>query len=240
MKKITHIAAYQFLPLTNLLTLKASLLARCHALGLKGTILLSQEGINLSLAGHAPVVADFQAFLASDPRFASLVYRESYSDSPPFNAMKVKIKKEIITLDQPSVDAVKERAPAISPRELKQWLDDGRDITLLDTRNDYEVAYGTFIGAIHLRIAHFSHLPRALTALDRCQPLVMFCTGGIRCEKAAIYLLNHGFKEVYQLDGGILNYFATVGKAHYQGDCFVFDERIAISVNHCGLDDNHV
>jgi UPF0176 protein len=225
---ILNIASYKFIPLEDLATLQAHLLAKCRSLQIKGTILLSVEGINLCLSGEADKINAFRAYLQQDARFADLHYRESKSLTQAFQLMKVKIKKEIITLLQPEVDATQSRAPSIAPQDLKQWLDEKRDITLLDTRNEYEVNFGTFIGAMNLHISHFSQLPYVLADVDRNKPAVMFCTGGIRCEKAAIYMLNHGFPEVYQLDGGILNYFAEVGQAHYQGECFVFDERVAV------------
>jgi UPF0176 protein len=134
-------------------------------------------------------------------------------------------------MKNPAVKPEVTRAPAIAPNILKQWLDEKRDITLLDTRNDYEVRFGTFKKATHLAINDFSDFPKAATALTADKPVVMFCTGGIRCEKAALELLHAGFPEVYQLEGGILNYFQETDGAHYEGECFVFDERVALDTN---------
>lgn len=224
-----NIAGYKFIELKDLEILRADLQAQCEALALKGTILLSPEGINISLSGARQAIVNFKSTLASDERFADMRFHHTYSSSQPFQAFKVKLKQEIITMRQGDVAPLQHhRAPDISPIELKKWLDEKRDITLLDTRNDYEYRFGTFTGAMNLHIHHFGELPEAVRDLDKQKPLVMFCTGGIRCEKAAIYMHSQGFAEVYQLDGGILGYFAQVGGAHYEGECFVFDERVAL------------
>lgn len=226
---INHIAGYKFTPLADIEALQGIFLTRSEDLSLKGTILLSKEGININLAGLPDQIDAFRDWLQSDSRFTDINYHETTAAEQPYRYLKVKIKNEIITLRQPDVDAVADRAPAITPAELKVWLDEGRDITLLDTRNDYEVQFGTFDNAVNLHINDFGHFPVASKSLDKEKPVVMFCTGGIRCEKASLYMLNHGFKEVYQLDRGILGYFADIGGAHYHGECFVFDERIAIN-----------
>lgn len=223
-----NIAGYKFIELDHLDALRENLQARCEAVALKGTILLSPEGINISLAGCKQSIADFKTLLAKDERFADMRFHHTYSSSQPFQCLKVKLKSEIITMRQGDVAPLKDRAPDISPAELKRWLDEKRDITLLDTRNDYEYRFGTFTGAVNLHIHHFGELPEAVRDLDKDKPVVMFCTGGIRCEKAAIYMRDQGFSDVYQLDGGILGYFAQIGGAHYEGECFVFDERVAL------------
>jgi UPF0176 protein len=227
--QITNIAGYKFTPLDDLSVLQTALLEQAVMLDCKGTILLSEEGINLNLAAHAEKLTVFKTWLRNDSRFADMTFRESLSASQPFKFMKVKVKKEIITMHQPEVRPEMQRAPSITPAEFKQWLDEKRDITVLDTRNDYEVRFGTFEQAEHFQLADFGEFPAATTALQPGKPVVMFCTGGIRCEKAAVHLLNVGFPEVYQLDGGILNYFSEVGGAHYQGECFVFDQRVAVN-----------
>lgn len=228
--KITNIAGYKFLPLEKLDALQDQLQSQCHQQALFGTILLSQEGINMNLAGEFDKVSAFLAYLRTDSRFANISFHTTYSDFIPFRHLKIKIKKEIITLKEPNATPNTEHeTPRISAQALKSWLDENRDITLLDTRNDYEFDFGTFVGAQQLNIKNFSELPKNLSTLDKSKPLVMFCTGGIRCEKAGLVLLDQGFEKVYQLDGGILAYFAKVGSAHYQGDCFVFDERIALN-----------
>lgn len=227
--QITNIAGYKFIALDNLSDLRVLLLEKCESLNIKGTILLSLEGINITLAGTYGEIADIKAFFAEDVRFADITYRESFSAEIPFRFMKVKLKEEIITFKRPEVRAELNRAPAIQPQEFKQWLDEKRDITILDTRNDYEFRFGTFHDAVNLNIDDFSELPGAVTELDPKKPVVMFCTGGIRCEKAGLHLLDAGFSEVYQLEGGILNYFSDVGGAHYDGECFVFDQRVSVN-----------
>lgn len=226
--QILNIAGYKFISLSALSELRSILLEECNRLGLKGTILLSAEGINISLAGAVAKVEQFRAFLKKDERFVDLSYRESYSDFVPFKRMKVKLKKEIITMRRPEICPEAARASEISPQEFKRWLDENRDITILDTRNDYEVRFGTFHNAVNLHIDDFCEFPNVAESIAREKPIVMFCTGGVRCEKAAIHLKNSGFSDVYQLDGGILNYFAQVGGEHYDGECFVFDERVAV------------
>lgn len=228
--QIAHIAGYKFTELTALDALRASLQTQCEAGALKGTILLSPEGINLNLAGEIPAIADFTSQLNQQDLFADIRFHRTYADQQPYKRLKVKLKDEIITFRQgDAVAPLGERAADVAPAVLKQWLDDNRDITLLDTRNDYEFRFGAFEGAVNLHIDNFGTLPQALQNLDKAKPLVMYCTGGIRCEKAAIYMENQGFSEVYQLDGGILGYFAEEGGAHYEGECFVFDERVALA-----------
>lgn len=224
---ILNIAGYKFISLSGLDTLRGVLLEKARAL--KGTILLSKEGINLSLAGEVPAVRAFTDFLTSDPRFHDMTFRESYSDNMPFKRFKIKLKKEIITMKQPDIHPETYRGPSVSPQLLKQWLDEKRDIIILDTRNDYEIRFGTFCNAVNLKMNDFSEFPESAKQLAKDKPIVMFCTGGIRCEKASLHMLNTGFQEVYQLEGGILNYFSAVGGTHYQGDCFVFDERVALN-----------
>jgi UPF0176 protein len=225
---ILNIAGYKFLPLADLADLQSRWLSHCESLELKGTILLSAEGVNITLAGTRENIDAFRTELRQDERFDDMTFRESFSTFQPFEHIKVKIKPEIITMRQPDL-AVDKRAPSISPQEFKQWLDEKRDITVLDTRNDYEVRFGTFAGAINLHINDFNEFPHAASEkTPREKPVVMFCTGGIRCEKAALQLLNDGYSEVYQLDGGILNYFAEVGGDHYHGECFVFDQRVSV------------
>lgn len=229
--EILNIAGYKFAPLADTPSLQAFFLEQGLKLSLKGTILLSHEGININLAGLPADIQSFQALLKNDARFCEMRFHESYSDRVPFRYLKVKLKKEIITMHQPAVDVIAERAPDVSPHELKQWLDEKRDITLLDTRNDYEVRFGTFKDAVNLHIDDFGALPSSLDPIDRNKPIVMFCTGGIRCEKAALYMRDQGYSQVYQLDGGILGYFKKIGGSHYDGECFVFDERISVNTH---------
>ncbi|HTV83825.1 MAG TPA: sulfurtransferase [Dyella sp.] len=233
---ILNISAYRFVSLDDLPALRERVLAQCHALALKGTILLAPEGINLFLAGSRQAIAAFMRWLGEDTRFADLETKESLSDEIPFKRMRVRLKKEIITLRHPAIRPEGGRAPAVDAITLKRWLDqghddDGREVLLLDTRNAYETDVGMFAQAIDYRIASFTQLPAALAA-DRARyadkTVVSYCTGGIRCEKAALHMQDAGMQRVYQLEGGILKYFEQVGAAHWQGDCFVFDERGAV------------
>lgn len=228
---IVNIAGYRFVTLERLAELKAEILAFCKAQQIKGTILLSHEGINVMLAGTEPAMQAFMHFLQAYPQFAGMEFKYSYCDEQPFQRTYVKLKKEIITMGQPEVEPAKHPAPNVLPAQFKQWLDEGREVVVIDTRNQYEYDVGTFKNALNLELEHFREFPEAIKQLDeemKEKPVVVFCTGGIRCEKAAPYMLQQGFKEVYQLEGGILKYFEECGGAHYDGDCFVFDERVAV------------
>jgi len=231
MPTTTNLAAYQFVELTNLKPLRLRLLERCTAWQLRGTILLSTEGINLFVAGERANIDALLEEIRSIPGLAGLQAKISLSDRPPFKRMLVRIKREIIAFGVPGIDPIRQPAPKLSPRELKQWLDENRPITLLDTRNDYEIRLGTFRNALPIGIRHFRQFPEATAALPaelKQQPIVMFCTGGIRCEKAGPFMRRQGYEQVYQLDGGILKYFEECGNAHYEGECFVFDERVGL------------
>ncbi len=236
-ESVLNISAYLFVPIGDRDTLRPQLLARCRALGLMGTILLAEEGINLFLAGAADAVHGFVAELRTDPRFAPLAPKESWSAHQPFRRMLVKNKREIIRMDHPAIRPSAGRAPAVDAPTLRRWLDQGHDdagtpVVMLDTRNAFEVDYGTFEQAIDWRIGKFSEFPAAVQAHREeleGKTVVSFCTGGIRCEKAAIYMHELGLTNVLQLEGGILKYFEEVGGAHYRGDCFVFDGREALA-----------
>lgn len=227
---INH-SAYKFTPLHDLPALKARLKSLAEGQTLKGTILLSPEGINLFVAGTRLAVDTLWAELRTLNGLADLTPKESLSEEQPYNRMLVKIKKEIIAFGVEGIDPSQRPAPKLAARTLKQWLDEGKPLTLLDTRNDYEVRMGTFRGAIPAGIDHFREFPAAVGRLPpemKDQPIVMFCTGGIRCEKAGPFMQQVGFKNVFQLDGGILKYFAECGGAHYEGECFVFDRRVGV------------
>ena len=229
-----NLAAYQFTPLDNLTELKANLLALATAGRLRGTILLSVEGINLFVAGTREPVDRLLMALRAVPGLAGLKPKESQSAEQPFNRMLVKIKKEIIAFGVRGIDPARRPTQKLPARTLKQWLDERRPITLLDTRNDYEIRLGTFRGAVRAGIGNFRDFPTAVSRMPEAlknQPIVMFCTGGIRCEKAGPFLEHSGFKDVHQLDGGILQYFAECGGAHYDGECFVFDRRVGVDPN---------
>lgn len=227
----TNIAAYKFAPLRHLRALQANLQELCGNAGMRGTILLSPEGINVFVSAERPAIDRLLVRLRAVPGLVDLTAKMSESDQQPFNRMLVKIKREIIAFGVAGIDPASRPAPRLTARELKQWLDEGRAITLLDARNSYEVKLGTFRGARTLELDHFREFPSRLKKLPnelKHQPVVTFCTGGIRCEKAAPLLEMAGFTQVFQLDGGILRYFEECGGAHYEGDCFVFDKRVAL------------
>lgn len=231
MPTFSNIAAYKFARLADLKPLRERLLARCREWGLKGTILLSSEGINLFVAGGAAEIEALVGELRGISGLEDLAPKYSESDRQPFTRMLVRIKKEIIAFGVEGIDPARRTSPKLPARTLKQWLDEGRDITLLDTRNDYEVKLGTFSGARVLGIDHFRQFPAAVGSLPeemKEQPVVMFCTGGIRCEKAGPFMEREGFRNIFQLEGGILKYFEEVGGAHYDGECFVFDQRVGV------------
>ena len=228
---ITNLAAYKFARLSELKSLRAHLMAKCKAWNLKGTILLSTEGVNLFVAGGQSEVEELLAELQRIPGLETMEFKFSPSDHQPFNRMLVRIKKEIIAFGVDGIDPATYTSPRISAKELKQWLDEGRPVTLLDTRNDYEVKLGTFQNALPIGVDHFRDFPEAVRRLPeqlKSQPIVTFCTGGIRCEKAAPFMEREGFQHIYQLDGGILRYFEECGGAHYDGECFVFDQRVGV------------
>ena len=228
---ITNIAAYRFAELTDLKSLRQRLLSLCRGWGLKGTILISMEGINLFVAGGSAEIDLLLAELRSIQGLEGLAVKTSESDHQPFSRMLVRIKKEIIAFGVDGINPARRTSPKLPPATLKQWLDEGRRITLLDTRNDYEIKLGTFRGALPAGIDHFRDFPQAVERFPESlkdDPVVMFCTGGIRCEKAGPYMEREGFREIYQLDGGILKYFEECGGAHYDGECFVFDQRVGV------------
>lgn len=235
-RTVLNISAYKFTPLHDTLSLRDQLLQNTLAHDLKGTILLSEEGINLFLAGAQDDIHGFLAQLRSDARFRDLQTRESWSAAQPFAKLLVKIKAEIIRMNHLAISPVAGRAPAVNAATLKRWLDcghddEGRVVVMLDTRNAFETDVGTFKNAIDWRIGKFTEFPQAVMDYRKTlqgKTVVSFCTGGIRCEKAAIYMQEAGIANVYQLDGGILKYFEECGQAHFEGDCFVFDDRRAV------------
>jgi RluA family pseudouridine synthase len=231
MGKIFNLAAYKFAALPDLRSLRAQLLAQCRAWDLKGTILLSVEGINLFVAGEREKIDLLLAELRAIPGLEDLSPKFSETEHQPFSRMLVRVKKEIIAFGVEGINPAQRTSPKLSARELKQWLDEGRPVTLLDTRNDYEVKLGTFKNALPIGVDHFRDFPAAVAKLPaqlKAQPIVMFCTGGIRCEKAGPYMESVGFQKIFQLDGGILKYFEDCGGAHYDGECFVFDQRVGL------------
>lgn len=232
METILHLAGYRFTRLTGLQELKTDLLAFCREKELCGTILLSEEGVNFYVAGSPTACEALLGKLRSLPGLDGLSARRSICANRPYEHMRVKIKREIIAFGIDGVDPAARTSPKLSPHELKEWLDEGRDVTLLDTRNNYEIHSGTFKGAVSAGIDHFREFPAAVRKLPgdwKSRPIVMFCTGGIRCEKAGPFMEREGFRNVFQLDGGILRYFEECGIAHYEGECFVFDQRVGLN-----------
>ncbi|MFN3629367.1 MAG: rhodanese-like domain-containing protein [Casimicrobiaceae bacterium] len=229
--EILNVASYRFVRLADPAGLKAAWLNHGRSLGVKGTIILAEEGINLFLAGAETAVRALIAIIEDAPGLARLDLKESWSETPPFRRFKIKVRREIVTFRQPGIDPVDHPTPTMSPEELRARLDRGDPIVLLDTRNGFEVERGTFRGALYWgnrNFTEFGQIARERVGELAGKTVVSFCTGGIRCEKAAPYLRALGASDVYQLEGGILRYFERVGRNHFDGDCFVFDERDAL------------
>jgi len=236
-KSILNISAYKFVGLSDTATWRESIHSHAQAHGLKGTVLLADEGINLFVAGAAAAVREFLTWLTGHAAFTNLPVKESWSDAVPFGKLLVKVKPEIIRMNHPLIKPQDERAPAVDAKTLARWLaagvdDAGRAVVTLDTRNAFEVDHGRFRGAIDWRITKFSEFPGALQA-HRTElagkTVVSYCTGGIRCEKAALLMREAGLANVLQLDGGVLKYFEETGGQHFEGNCFVFDARGALN-----------
>lgn len=229
---VVNIAGYRFADLPDRNNLQQPFRNICQKLHLKGTILLAHEGINFFLAGSQTEIDLFIAFLEQDERFQDIPLKVSYSDYQPFRRMNVRLKKEIISLGMNHIKPAEFTGEEISPTDFKQLLDAGEEVVILDTRNEYECKIGTFQNALELDIRSFRDFPGAVDELDeqlKDKPVVMFCTGGIRCEKASVVMLDAGFSNVKQLKGGILGYFEEVGGDYWNGDCFVFDRRVAVN-----------
>ena len=237
MNTILNISCYKFVALPDAAELRQACLEQALTRQLKGTILIAEEGINFFLAGSAQDVRSFVDWLRQDPRLAGLNPKESWSATQPFRKMLVKHKPEIIRMNHPSIQPAQGRAPSVTPMTAKRWLDQGHDdegrpVVTLDTRNQFEIDHGTFENTLNWGLTKFTEFPDAALAHKEAlqdKTVISFCTGGIRCEKAAIYMRNAGLAHVYQLEGGILKYFEEVGSAHYRGACFVFDEREALA-----------
>ncbi len=221
-------AFYRFASLPDYRERAPSYRAAAAALGLRGTLLLAPEGLNGTLAGEAANLKAFLGHLATEERWAHLPVKWSMAETSPFGTLKVKCKREIVTLGMPDLD-LRQTATPVAPALWNELLANPT-VTVLDTRNTYEVAVGTFAGATHLHLECFRQFPERARTLNPQTPIAMFCTGGIRCEKAGAYLRSRGFAEVYQLEGGILRYLAETPPAasRWQGECFVFDARATV------------
>ncbi|MDO4905595.1 MAG: sulfurtransferase [Lautropia sp.] len=238
-KKYLNLAAYQFTDFDALPELRRQLLDAGKKADMRGTILLAPEGINLMLSGPVEAARGFVDVLRSIPQLADMHVKESLSDEQSFNRYLVKIKRETITFRQPQIRPADGRAATVAPGTLARWLDeghddDGREIAIVDTRNEFEVQVGRFRGAIDPHIGKFTELPAALEAHRPAlagKRIVTYCTGGIRCEKAALWMADNGYENVVQLDGGILDYFEQTGGKHWDGELFVFDRRVSLTTD---------
>ena len=240
MSRYLTAALYKFVDLPDHAQIQPRLLAECEAHGIKGTLLLAREGINGTIAGFPEDVRAVLQWLRADPRLADLEHKEAWASEAPFHRMKVRLKAEIVTMHVPGLDPNRDVGQYVAPEDWNALISQP-DVVLVDTRNDYEVAIGTFRGALDPQTRSFSELPgwvqaqsapgKALAPAQGRKPRVaMFCTGGIRCEKSTAYLRSQGFDEVYHLQGGILKYLETIPpeQSLWQGECFVFDERVSV------------
>lgn len=229
MSQIIVAALYQFTPLPDYWALQPYLKEVCAREGIKGTLLLAPEGINGTVAGSRSAINTLKSFL--ETHFSALEYKESWAEDMPFHRMKVRLKKEIVTLGIPEVNPYEKKGTYVPPQEWNALISDP-NVLVIDTRNAYEVEIGTFEGALNPKTRSFTEFPKFAESLatDKTRPVAMFCTGGIRCEKASSYLLSQGFNEVYQLEGGILKYLETISpeESLWKGDCFVFDGRVSV------------
>lgn len=226
-------ALYKFVLLPDFTSLREPLLRECEALGIRGTLLLAREGINGTVAGERGAIDDLLSYLKADPRLASIEHKESYEDQMPFYRMKVKLKKEIVTMGVEDIDPSVDAGTYVEPAQWNALISDP-DVVVIDTRNDYEVEIGSFKGAVNPLTQSFRQLPEFVAEqLDPKQhkKVAMYCTGGIRCEKSTAYLKQQGFEQVYHLRGGILKYLEEVPQHEslWQGECFVFDNRVAVN-----------
>jgi len=234
---ILNLAAYRFQAVADPHSTRDTLEAAGRALGIKGTILVTPEGLNAFLAAEETPCREMLRRLRAVPGFENLHAKESWSARMPFKRLKVRVKKEIIRMDHPTIRPADRRAPVVDAKTLAHWLDRGHDdagnaVVMLDTRNDFEIDYGKFENAIDWRLHKFTELPRAVQEHRESlqgKTVVSYCTGGIRCEKAALYMHELGLTNVLQLEGGILKYFEETDGRHWQGHCFVFDEREALA-----------
>lgn len=226
-------ALYRFVTLEDYSSLREPLLDVCQRAGVRGTLLLAKEGINGTIAGTRAGIDTVLDFLRADSRLADLDHKESFDDHMPFYRMKVKLKKEIVTMGIEAIDPNETVGTYVEPRDWNTLVNDP-EVVLIDTRNDYEYGIGTFRGAVDPQTTSFREFPEYVREnLDpaKHKKVAMFCTGGIRCEKASAFMLKEGFDEVYHLQGGILKYLEEVPEEEstWEGECFVFDNRVAVN-----------
>jgi UPF0176 protein len=226
-----NVAGYKFEPLENLDSVIPEFQNKCDELGLKGSVYLSPNGINFSIAGTEADIDTYIKFMEEDARFKDIPLKKTFSETQPFRRMKVRLKKEIISLGRDDINPSELTGNYISPKELFEMYEKKEDVIVLDTRNEYETRVGIFENAIDLQLDTFRDFPSAIETLPveyKDKQIVMYCTGGIRCEKASAVMMKAGFSDVKQLEGGVLDYFKETGGAYWNGDCFVFDERVAL------------
>ena len=231
---VLNIAGYKFEPLDDLDVLIPKFQNKCDALDLRGSVYLSPNGVNFSLAGSEEAIEQYLIFMEEDPRFLDIPLKKTYSETQPFRRMKVRLKKEIISLGRDDINPRELTGEYISPQELYAMYENNEDVIVLDTRNEYETRVGLFENAVDLQLDTFRDFPQAIEELPeeyKEKKIVMYCTGGIRCEKASAVMLKAGFSDVKQLEGGVLDYFKETGGKYWNGDCFVFDERVALDTD---------
>lgn len=232
-ERFTVVALYHFTPFENPAALRAPMQDMCEALGISGMLLLATEGINGTIAGSANGIQEILRYIRSLPGCSNLLHKESWASQPPFPRMKVKLKKEIVTLGKPNVNPIDRKGIYVEPTQWNNVVKDP-NFVVIDTRNDYEVAIGTFENAVDPQTSSFRDFPAWWENNKQRfsgKSIAMFCTGGIRCEKSTSYLLSQGVEDVYHLKGGILKYLEEVpeAKSTWRGDCFVFDSRVSLS-----------
>ena len=229
-----NIAGYKFERLDSLDTLIPEFQDKCDELELKGSVYLSPRGINFSISGTEANIENYIEFMENDSRFLNIPLKRTYSETQPFRRMKVRLKKEIISLGRDDIDPRELTGEYVSPQELLSMYENNEDVVVLDTRNEYETRVGLFKNAVDLQLDTFRDFPKAIEQLPeeyKEKQIVMYCTGGIRCEKASAVMLKAGFTDVKQLEGGVLDYFKETGGKYWNGDCFVFDERVALDTD---------
>ena len=229
-----NIAGYKFERLDSLDMLIPEFQDKCDELELKGSVYLSPRGINFSISGTEENIEKYIKFMENDSRFLNIPLKRTYSETQPFRRMKVRLKKEIISLGRDDIDPRELTGEYVSPQELLSMYENNEDVVVLDTRNEYETRVGLFENAVDLQLDTFRDFPKAIEQLPeeyKDKKIVMYCTGGIRCEKASAVMLKAGFTDVKQLEGGVLDYFKETGGKYWNGDCFVFDERVALDTD---------
>lgn len=231
-KKYLNVTFYKFVHFPNYTSFQSKILNFCVERNIKGTILLAEEGINVAAAGTKKNIYELLSFLKTDNRFSDITHKESYSEEIPFHRMRVKLKKEIVSLGRPNINLSNRSGIRVDPKNWNILLADP-DVVLVDARNDYEYQIGTFKNAISPKTANFREFPAFIKEklnTKKNKKIAIFCTGGIRCEKASSYMLSKGFENVYQLNGGILKYMDEIetDKSLWEGECFVFDSRVSV------------